>query len=174
MKILMMVLILSGCQVDDYANYDDVDAGDNSEAVKESPAYHCSDLTEYREVIETASTTYQLTKNDCNTVSEVVFRPDGTMASVRKDIGLYDGYEQAVITYSFTGFYYRDRTIGRRNANATQQIDYDYVNDSDFITMTLRPSYVIKYIYNDDPKFKRIMDEALYSNVIAEVNDAIR
>tara|TARA_R110000787_G_scaffold185931_2_gene297520 strand:- start:783 stop:1265 length:483 start_codon:yes stop_codon:yes gene_type:complete len=150
--------------------------GGDGSPVNIPPVSHCSDLTEYRKVVELSRTTYQISNNTCNSITDISFAPDGAMIEVRKIAYTHYGQDELiVIDYSPTGFSYRDWTIGRYQDTGTQAIDYEYTNGDNFITYTLMPGHFLKYYYegDEDGKFNSILQGAHYEIVLAEFMDAI-
>ena len=167
MKILMMILmvVLSGCKSKDEPTV--------APAPLPTP-HHCSDNTEYTTDNGGGKLTYTISENTCNTLTSVVFNADGLMIAATKVIDTVFGEDELVtVTYSVNGFYYRDRTVGRYQDTGTQAIDYEYINGDNFITTTQVPSYLVKYIYEGEPEYDRILNDALSAIVLLEAEEAI-
>ena len=161
MKILIMILIvLTGCKSKD-------------EPVVIVDPVHCSDFTEYRKVVDLSKTTYQLSVNTCNSISELVLSIDGVMISATKDVqARYGNDKSQTINYTGDALSFRDVTSISGNAG-TLIFDYHYINGDNFITKSTRPSQVVAYIYEGEDGFNSILNDTLYEIVILQAKEAI-
>lgn len=169
MKVLMMILMvgLVGCGEEDKSS------GFNYEIIEISEPIKCAD---YREVIELSKTTYQVYNNTCNTITSIVFNSRGELSKVTKVVDTYwSGDNLITVSYNAIGFTYEDSTISKatRNSAGTQRIDYKYIYGDNFIEKLYRPSHVVKYTYEGDEEFDKIMKDVGYDQVMIKVRDVI-
>ena len=163
MKILMMVLMvgLIGC------------GSGGSDPVIVPDESHCSDLTIYRKVSDISTTTYQISTNACNSITNVVFSTEGIMTSVTKDVQIkYAASDFQTIKYSGESLAFRVWTNISVNGSSVV-FDYHYINGDSFITKTTLPNHVVTYIYEGEPEFNIILQDVLYEIVLSEVGEAI-
>ena len=163
MKILMMVLMvgLIGCGSSD------------SDPVVVPDEVHCSDLTVYRKVSDISTTTYQISTNTCNSITNVVLSAEGSMLSVTKDVTVkYAASDFQTIKYSGESLAFRVFTSISGNGS-TLAFDYHYINGDNFITKTTLSPYFVAYIYDDEPEFNVILQDVLYEIVLSEVGEVI-